>query len=123
MRLTGIELRDFRNVHRAEVALSERLNLVFGENGQGKTNFLEAVWFLATQRPLRGSRVADLVRWGEQGCEVRGAVQEEVTTRLAVRVAGGRREARADGKVVARVEAEVLERFGVRLVREFEYWD
>ena len=55
MRLRALHLRDFRNL--AEVALtpSPRLTVLLGENGQGKTNLLEAVYLLATLRPLRAT--------------------------------------------------------------------
>lgn len=88
--------------------------MVYGENGQGKTNLLEAIWFLGTLRPLRASRAAELVRLEAERAEVKGTVVEAVTTHLAVRLDGGRREATVDGKRPQSVEgyAEALKLVG-----------
>ena len=48
MRLTGVEIRDFRNLAEVEVFPHRRFNVLVGENGQGKTSFLEALYWLAT---------------------------------------------------------------------------
>lgn len=84
--------------------------MIHGENGQGKTNLLEAVYYLSTLRPLRGSRSAELVRIGAEVACVEGDVEETVTRRLSVRLASGSREAKVDGKAPASVEryAEIL---------------
>jgi len=46
------------------VQLSPRTTVLFGQNGQGKTNFLEACYLLCTLRPLRAQKLAELVRLG-----------------------------------------------------------
>jgi len=106
VRLRTLELHDFRNL--AEVALtpSPRLTVLLGQNGQGKTNLLEAVHLLATLRPLRATRLAELVRFG-QG---RAAVAAEVeapggSRRLAVEVVPGGRTASLDGKPVQVIDS------------------
>lgn len=63
MHLTRLALTNFRNYARLEVHLSARIHLLEGENAQGKTNFLEAIYYLATTRsPLAGSD-RELVAW------------------------------------------------------------
>ncbi len=60
MRLRALQLQDFRNLAEVQVEPSDRLTVLRGENGQGKTNLLEAVYLLATLRPLRAGRLAEL---------------------------------------------------------------
>jgi len=69
-----IELRDFRNYHRADVALSPTLNVLNGRNAQGKSNLLEAVAFLATARSFRAAPTTDLIRQGAEALVVRGEI-------------------------------------------------
>ena len=57
MRVTAVELRDFRNYERASVELGPGLTIVAGPNGAGKTNLLEAVYFA-----LPGALAADQQR-------------------------------------------------------------
>jgi DNA replication and repair protein RecF len=67
-------LRDFRNLASADIALpSDGLALV-GENGHGKTNFLEAIYYLQVLRSFRGARDVDLVRFGASGFHIAAAL-------------------------------------------------
>ncbi|GIV07562.1 MAG: DNA replication and repair protein RecF [Fimbriimonadales bacterium] len=63
MRLHALRLWQFRNYARAELTPSPRVNILLGANAQGKTNLLEAVYYLSALRPLRPVREADLIRW------------------------------------------------------------
>jgi DNA replication and repair protein RecF len=67
MRVTRIELRDFRNYESAEVNLGEGLTVVTGANGAGKTNLLEALYFACTARSPRTSNEREIVRRGGEG--------------------------------------------------------
>ena len=62
MRVTGLTARDFRNYERLEVELGERMTVIVGPNGSGKTNLLEAVYFGCSGRSPRTSNDRDLVR-------------------------------------------------------------
>ncbi|MEZ4463457.1 MAG: AAA family ATPase [bacterium] len=74
MRLTGVEVRDFRNLAEVEVVPHRRFNVLVGENGQGKTSFLEALYWLATLRPLRVARPREMIRHGADALRVAGEV-------------------------------------------------
>jgi DNA replication and repair protein RecF len=81
--------------------LSPRTNVLAGPNGQGKTNFLEACYLLATLRPLRAQKIGELVRFGEPGAKVLGRFQLPGGVReVEVELRDGRRTARVDGKAV-----------------------
>ncbi len=64
MQVTRIELRDFRNYQKLELAVQPGINVFFGDNGQGKTNLLEAIYLCACARSHRTSRDVDLIRKG-----------------------------------------------------------
>jgi len=105
VRLRALHLQDFRNL--AEVALtpSPRLTVLLGENGQGKTNLLEAIYLLATLRPLRATRLGELVRFGAERAVVQARVDGPGGERvLAVEVVSGGRTATLDGKPVERLD-------------------
>jgi len=65
MQLKSIYLRNFRNFKEAEIAFAPGLNVIWGDNAQGKTNLLEAVSLLATGRSLKSSHLSELIREGE----------------------------------------------------------
>lgn len=75
MYLTTLRTTGWRNLVDANTELSPRVNVLVGGNGQGKTNFLEAVQYLALGRSHRGSRDDEIVRFGGEHFFVRGVGQ------------------------------------------------
>jgi DNA replication and repair protein RecF len=99
VRLVSLAVQDFRNLAQAELRPSPRATVLLGENGQGKTNLLEAVYFLATLKPLRTARLGELVRFGREKGGVAGDFEGPGgVRRIAVEVAPGGRTASLDGK-------------------------
>src|SRR5580698_2766849 len=95
----SLAVRGFRNISQLEISLGPRLNVVSGDNGQGKTNLLEALYVLATSRSFRTTRAADLVTHGGDIASIRGAVREHGGVRQqTLGIRRGLREARVDGK-------------------------
>ncbi|RII11232.1 DNA replication and repair protein RecF [Streptomyces sp. YIM 130001] len=76
MHVTHLSLADFRSYARAEVPLGPGVTAFVGPNGQGKTNLVEAVGYLATLGSHRVSSDAPLVRMGAERAIVRAAVQQ-----------------------------------------------
>src|SRR5438477_8583250 len=72
---------NFRNLASEAVAFHPSVNIVVGRNGQGKTNLLEAIYFLATTKSFRTSRVASLFRFDSPTVRVAGALEREGITR------------------------------------------
>lgn len=63
MHLAHLSLTNFRNYARLELALQPRIIALQGANGQGKTNLLEAVYYLATSRSPRTTSDRELMNW------------------------------------------------------------
>jgi DNA replication and repair protein RecF len=72
--LRRLTVRDFRNLERVDLAVPPDGLTVVGENGHGKTNLLESVYYLELLRSVRGARDADLVRFGAGGFHVAAEV-------------------------------------------------
>jgi DNA replication and repair protein RecF len=65
--LAHLRLRDFRNYARLDVDFMPGFHLLLGNNAQGKTNILEAIYLLATLRSFRGVGSAQMVRHAQKG--------------------------------------------------------
>src|SRR5438105_15647266 len=74
MHLTHLRLRDFRNYARLDADFETGFHLLLGDNAQGKTNVLEAIYLMATLRSFRGVGSAQMVRHGQKGYLVGGKV-------------------------------------------------
>jgi DNA replication and repair protein RecF len=75
--LSRLELSNFRNYDQQDVDFSEGRNVIIGRNAQGKSNLLEAVYFLSHLRSGRAPRLRELVKDDESCAAVRGSVWDE----------------------------------------------
>ena len=73
MLLAAIEATNFRNLS-GRIEWGPRLNIIYGNNGQGKTNWLEAIYLLARTKSFRTQRLQEAIRFGEEIAVVRGKV-------------------------------------------------
>jgi DNA replication and repair protein RecF len=95
----SLSIRDFRNLASVDIDLGPRLNVLSGENGQGKTNLVEAAYVLATSKSFRTSKLTELLMVGATTASVRGGISEDGERRSqSVGLQSGMRAARIDGK-------------------------
>ena len=73
MLLAAIEATNFRNLS-GRIEWGPRLNIIYGNNGHGKTNWLEAIYLLARTKSFRTQRLQEAIRFGEELAVVRGKV-------------------------------------------------
>jgi DNA replication and repair protein RecF len=72
--LSHLRLRDFRNYARLDADFAPGFHLLLGDNAQGKTNILEAIYLMATLRSFRGVGGAQMIRHGAKGYFVGGKI-------------------------------------------------
>ena len=104
MRILSLELTDYRNYARAELRPCAGVTVLAGDNAQGKTNLLEAVYLCCTGRSHRTRQDRELVRWGADFCRVCVEAERRDGTHevdIAIPLAG-RRKIRVNGSEIAR---------------------
>ena len=77
MYITEVSLQNFRNLAQLKIEPSEGINVIYGSNAQGKTNFLESLYFCAMGRSLRGKSDQQLIRFEEEESHIRMLVQRK----------------------------------------------
>lgn len=65
MKVQKLEINNFRNIENMVFEPTDGVNIICGENAQGKTNLLEAIWLFTGLRSFRGSKDKDFMRFGE----------------------------------------------------------
>jgi DNA replication and repair protein RecF len=88
MKLLEFSLTNFRNLAEVHAAPHPQFTVIAGENGQGKTNLLEGIYYLLCLKPLRPSKPHDLLRLGQAEARLsakleRGGVAEQVAVSLS----------------------------------------
>ena len=97
--LRTLALRDFRNLARVDLTFPATGAVVIGDNGQGKSNLLESIYYLHLLRSVRGARDADVVRFGAAGFHIAartdGGVNHEISAGFERQ--GKRKRVKLDG--------------------------
>ena len=99
MLLESLEVHNFRNLS-GKVSWGSGLNIIYGDNGQGKTNWLEAIYLLATTKSFRTQRLQEAIRFDEDLAVVRGHVAQslEVRREMQVNLRGNTKSISVNGK-------------------------
>jgi DNA replication and repair protein RecF len=96
--VSQVRVFNFRNLADQSVNLSNGPIYITGLNGNGKTNFIEAIYLLSGSRSFRTNVSNELSRWGESQCSVFGVVTTALgTEELGISLTPGRREAFSNG--------------------------
>ena len=90
MIIESLELHDFRNIREASLSPCPGINILLGENAQGKTNLMEAVWLCTGSRSFRGSRESQMIRFGAEAFRVELSFRDRERLQN-IRYSGGER--------------------------------
>jgi DNA replication and repair protein RecF len=101
--LAHLRLRDFRNYPRLDVDFSPGFHVLLGDNAQGKTNILEAIYLMATLRSFRGVGGAQMIRHGAKGYFAGGNVVGQGEHEIKIYWSARERKLALDGQPVKRL--------------------
>ncbi len=95
MNLTALKLVNFRNYREVQIDFNAGTNVLFGKNGQGKTNILESVYYLALTKSFRNSSDQNLILYNENFFRIQGEFQtsqgRQGSTAIAYSTSEGKR--------------------------------
>jgi DNA replication and repair protein RecF len=101
--LAHLRLRDFRNYARLDAGFSPGFHVLLGDNAQGKTNILEAIYLMATLRSFRGVGGAQMIRHGAKGYFVGGNVVGQGDHEIKIYWSAKERKLALDGQPVKKL--------------------
>ncbi len=103
MHLAQLKLRDFRNYTRLDAEFTPGFQVLLGDNAQGKTNVLEAIYLMATLRSFRGVGGAQMIRHGQKGYFVGGRAVSQGSHEIKMYWSSAERKLSLDGQPVRRL--------------------
>jgi len=98
-----LRLRDFRNYPRLDVDFGPGFHLLLGDNAQGKTNILEAIYLVATLRSFRGVGGAQMIRHGQKGYFVGSRIVSQAQFETRMYWSARERTLSLDGRAVRKL--------------------
>ena len=81
MYLQHIHLINYRNYENQQLNLNRGINVLIGSNGQGKTNLLEAIYYLAAGNNFRGNKDIELIKWDQPYLRLIGQMKKDDSER------------------------------------------
>src|SRR5437868_11068776 len=103
MHLAHLRLRDFRNYTRLDTDFAPGFHLLLGDNAQGKTNILEAIYLMATLRSFRGVGGAQMIRHGQKGYFVGAKIVSQGEHEIKMYWSSAERKLALDGQPVRKL--------------------
>ncbi|GHU98178.1 DNA replication and repair protein RecF [Spirochaetia bacterium] len=100
MAFAALRTTAFRNLEDREVDTRGKDVFLVGENGQGKTNFLEALYFCSYASSFRGVRDNELVCTGKKDCSTAATLSDPLYDRITVKIEGAKKTIEVNGKSV-----------------------
>ena len=77
MIIKSLELADFRNYRELNISFDEGTNILYGNNAQGKTNILEAIYLSATTKSHKGSKDKEIINFDKEEAHIRTYLEKE----------------------------------------------
>lgn len=107
MKVIALKFENYRNLKDNIITPCDGVNIIYGDNAQGKTNLLEALWFFCGGHSFRGSKDSEIINWNENFAriEMRFLGQErEQTAKILFRAEKVRRNQRCAEKFSRRTD-------------------
>ena len=76
MIVESLKLQNYRNYEYLNMNFDEKINIIYGDNAQGKTNILESFYVCATSKSHRGSKDKDIIRFGNDEAHIKVMVKK-----------------------------------------------
>lgn len=77
MKLNCIEIKNYRNITNEIIKPSEEINVLFGDNAQGKTNIIEAIWLFTGNQSFRGAKNSELIKFEKEQAKLSIVFEDE----------------------------------------------
>ncbi|GAB3797752.1 DNA replication/repair protein RecF [Virgibacillus kimchii] len=74
MHIEQLSLKNYRNYEKLDISFDDKINVIIGENAQGKTNLMEAIYLLAFTKSHRTSREKELIHWEKEYAKIEGRI-------------------------------------------------
>lgn len=99
MILKNISIVNFRNYKKLDLELNKKINIIYGHNGQGKTNILESIYVLALTKSHRSFIDNTLIKNGEEKAVVKGTLKKNMSYNLEILIGKTKKQVKIDNSV------------------------
>ncbi len=103
MKINSLKLVNFRNYEKIELNFNNSLNIIYGNNGVGKTNLVEAIYALSLTKSFRTSNDKNLIKKDELSTKIEGVVETNTTNNYQVILNREGKKVKIDGDIISKI--------------------
>lgn len=103
MILKNIEIKNFRNYDNLKLSLGKNINIIYGDNGVGKTNILESIYVLAFTKSHRSFIDNNLIKNGKENAQIKGTILNEISYNLDIALTKTKKQVKIDNNVITKI--------------------
>lgn len=109
MKIQHLKLLNFRNYEKVELGFSDNYNIIYGNNGSGKTNLVESIYVLALTKSFRGSVDKVLIMNNKDVCRVEGSVFDKYENKYKIIIKDGGKKVKINNTKVDKLSDYISE--------------
>ena len=111
MKINSVKLNNFRNISSMELHATDGVNVIYGENAQGKTNILEAIWLFTGCKSFRGSKDNEFIKFNEDIAKINLDFSDNVRNKKSEIIIGNKKKNVSLNGVSLRSSSELIGSF------------
>ena len=100
MIIKKLEIKNFRNYDSLSLELNDKINIIYGQNGQGKTNLLESIYLLGFTNSHRSFTSENLIKSGEEKAIIKGTLIKDIPYKLEIDLTKTKKQVKIDDKII-----------------------
>lgn len=103
MKLSSLKLVNFRNYNRIDISFNDSINVIYGNNGVGKTNLVESIYTLSLTKSFRTNNDKNLIKKGELSTKIEGVVEKNTINNYQVIINKEGKKVNVDNNVISKI--------------------
>ena len=103
MEISSLKLLNFRNYETLELKFSNKVNLIYGKNGMGKTNIIEAIYMLGLTKTFRSNNDDIVIKKGKNIAKIEGTIKDNIFNNYKIIISNAGKRIKIDNNKIAKV--------------------
>ncbi len=112
MIIKTLDIKNFRNYEYLTLELNDKINIIYGQNGQGKTNLLESIYLLGFTNSHRSFTSDTLIKSGEDKAIIKGKLIKDIPYNLEIEINKTKKQVKIDDKIINKI-TDYIEKMNV----------
>ena len=103
MQISSLKLLNFRNYESLELKFSPKVNLIYGKNGMGKTNIVEAIYMLGLTKTFRSNNDDIVIKKGKNIAKIEGTIKDKILNNYKIIISNAGKRIKIDNNKIGKV--------------------